>query len=119
MMVFSLQKVKKVLGDIASAIKVLGIRVGSTLYNVVSKIFKLPKAIAKDVWNFIRRTFFMTQNSASKELTDELRIKALNDDLDVFSGKMNKWLESGIIGVASFFVTGGIIWGMCCMVHNE
>lgn len=99
------------IGDIASAIKVLGIRVGSTLYNVVSKIFKLPKAIAKDVWNFIRRTFFMTQNSASKELTDELRIKALNDDLDVFSGKMNKWLESGIIGVASFFVTGGIIWG--------
>nr|DAR74933.1 MAG TPA: hypothetical protein [Caudoviricetes sp.] len=99
------------IGDIASAIKVLGIRVGSSLYGVVSKVFKLPKEIAKDVWNFIRRTFFLKQNDASKELTDELRVKALNDDLDVFSGKANRWLESGIIGVASFFLAGGIIWG--------
>ncbi len=97
--------------DIVNSLKVIGIRTGSTLYGIIAPIFKLPKEIVVDFWNFIRRAFFMKQNNASKEYTDELRVKALNDDLDVYTDKMKRWIEIPILGVASCFIAGGVVFG--------
>ena len=100
------------IASIISTIKEIGIRAGSTLYGIVSPIVKLPKEMAVTVYQFIRRTFLIKQNTTQKELTDELKIKALNDDLDVFTGKVERWLESGVIGLTSFFLCGNIIVGV-------
>lgn len=104
-------KAEESIKDIVSSLKVVGIRAGSTLYGIIAPIFKLPKEIVVDFWNFIRRAFFMKQNNASKELTDELRVKALNDDLDVYTDKLKRWLEIPVLGVASCFIAGGVFWG--------
>ena len=98
--------------DILSTIKEFGIRTGSALYGILAPIVKLPKEMATTVFQFIRRTFLIKQNTTQKELTDELKVKALNDDLDVFTGKVERWLESGVIGLTSFFLCGNIIVGI-------
>jgi len=97
--------------DILSTIKEIGIRAGSTLYGILAPIVKLPKEMATTIFQFIRRTFLIKQNTTQKELTEELKIKALNDDLDIFTGKVERWLEAGTIGIASFFLCGNIIVG--------
>lgn len=104
------------ISDILSSFKVAGIRAGTGIYNTISSIAKLPGDVAKTLWNFVRRTLFMKQNTASKEMTDELREKALNDDLDELTGKMGKWLESGVLGLAAFFLTQSIIFGFVVWV---
>ena len=104
-------KAEESINDIVSSLKIVGIRAGSSLYGIIAPIFKLPKEIVVDFWNFIRRTFFMKQNSATKEYTDELRVKALNDDLDVYTDKIKRWIEIPVIGVASCFIAGGVFWG--------
>ena len=81
--------------DVATAIKIFGLRKGSLLYQVLMNISKIPRKITKWIWDALKRAF-KTRNEREKEEMLEFQEKLLNDEFDVVLERIKMMSENSV-----------------------
>lgn len=95
--------------DLLNAVKIFGLRKGSTMYAAVMGITKIPRRFAKDAFNALKRAF-QIRVEVEKAETLDLQEKLLNDEMDSFIEKVRLIGVIGIKAAAWTAVLGNILF---------
>lgn len=94
--------------DLLKSANIFGVRKGSAMYQSIMSITKLPRSLAKEAWNILKRSF-RVRVEVEKDQALEFQEKLLNDELDRFREKVKYFAAIGVKAVAWTAVFGNIL----------